>query len=166
MLVRTARESDAEALLRLLKRLDDETRFMMYEPGERTTTVREQEELLWSILASTNGAVLLAEEDGKLVGFLEATGGAFRRNRHVVHLVVGVLAEHAGLGVGTALMEEAERWARELGIHRLELTVMAHNAAAVALYEKAGFAIEGTRRHSMLVDGLYVDEHYMAKLLV
>jgi RimJ/RimL family protein N-acetyltransferase len=43
---------------------------------------------------------------------------------------------------------------------------MAHNVAAVALYEKAGFAVEGTRRHSMLVAGSYVDEHHMAKLLV
>ncbi len=43
---------------------------------------------------------------------------------------------------------------------------MAHNLGAVALYEKAGFAIEGTRKQSMLVDGSYVDEHYMAKLLV
>ena len=63
-------------------------------------------------------------------------------------------------------MEEAELWARGHGIHRLELTVMAHNVAAVALYKKAGFAVEGTRRHSMLVAGSYVNEHYMAKLLV
>ena len=64
-------------------------------------------------------------------------------------------------------MGGAERWARERGgIHRLELTVMAHNFKAVALYERAGFTIEGSRRHSLLVDGSYVDEHYMAKLLV
>lgn len=165
VLIRTAKVSDAEALLRLLKRLDGGTRFMMYEPDERATTVRQQEELLQSTLASTNGTVLLAEEGGRPVGFLEATGGAFRRNRHVAQLVIGVLGEHASRGTGTALMGEAERWAHKRGIHRLELTVMAHNAAAVALYEKAGFAVEGTRRHSILVDGSYVDEHYMAKLL-
>ncbi len=167
MLVRTARESDAEVLLGLLKQLDEETRFMMYEPGERTTTVREQQALLREALASPNGTVLLAEEDGRPVGFLEASGGSFRRNRHVVHMVVGVLRACAGKGIGRALMESAELWACERGgIHRLELTVMAHNSKAVALYERAGFAIEGTRRHSMLVDGSYVDEHYMAKMLV
>jgi RimJ/RimL family protein N-acetyltransferase len=62
-------------------------------------------------------------------------------------------------------MRETELWAHRHRVHRLELTVMAHNAAAVALYEKAGFVIEGTRRHSMLIDGSYVDEYYMAKLL-
>lgn len=77
-----------------------------------------------------------------------------------------MLKAYAGRGIGTALMEEAEHWACERGVHRLELTVMTHNLAAVALYEKAGFAVEGIRRHSMLVDGSYVDEHYMVKLLV
>jgi N-acetylglutamate synthase-like GNAT family acetyltransferase len=38
MQIRMARESDAEGLLRLLGRLDHETRFMMYEPEEMTTT--------------------------------------------------------------------------------------------------------------------------------
>ncbi len=32
------------------------------------------------------------------VSFLEATGGDFRRSRHVTHLVVGVLKEYAGRG--------------------------------------------------------------------
>lgn len=164
-MVRTAAESDAAALLWLLRRLDDETRFMMYEPGERTTTLREQRDLLVGAHPGSNGTILLAEGGGRPVGFLEASGGAFRRNRHVVHLVIGVLKAHASRGIGTALLKEADLWARDRGIHRLELTVMAHNLAAVALYEKAGFVVEGTRRHSMLVDGSYVDEHCMAKLL-
>lgn len=65
MLIRAVQEGDAEALLWLLKRLDDETRFMMYEPGERVTTVREQEESLRTILSGGNGTVLLAEEAGR-----------------------------------------------------------------------------------------------------
>lgn len=139
---------------------------MMYEQDERSTEICEQEKLLRSIL-SGGGTVLLAEEGDRLVGFLEAARGAFRRNRHVVGLVVGVLGDHSGSGIGTALMEEAERWARGHEVKRMELhPVMTHNQAAVALYEKAGFTIEGTRACSILVDGVYVDEHYMAKLLI
>jgi hypothetical protein len=40
MQIRMASESDAEASLRLLGRLDHETQFMMYEPEERTTNRR------------------------------------------------------------------------------------------------------------------------------
>ncbi|NMB90388.1 MAG: GNAT family N-acetyltransferase, partial [Chloroflexi bacterium] len=51
------------------------------------------------------------------------------------------------------------------GIHRLELTVMTHNQRALALYRKMGFEIEGTLRHNMRVDGVYVDEYSLAQLL-
>jgi hypothetical protein len=46
-------------------------RFMMYEPDERTTTIEAQTEVLKDILATDN-MILLAEENGRCVGFLEA----------------------------------------------------------------------------------------------
>ncbi len=42
---------------------------------------------------------------------------------------------------------------------------MAHNTAGIALYKKQGFEIEGTRRHAYIINGQYVDEYYMAKIL-
>jgi RimJ/RimL family protein N-acetyltransferase len=33
------------------------------------------------------------------------------------------------------------------------------------LYEKSGFVVEGIKKNAMFVDGEYVDEYYMAKLL-
>jgi RimJ/RimL family protein N-acetyltransferase len=35
----------------------------------------------------------------------------------------------------------------------------------VAPYEKSDFVVQGTRRDSVLVEGNYVDEYYMARLL-
>ena len=93
MLVRTAKEDDAERVLEILLRLDEQTRFMMYEPGERSTSVGRQAEILRTLLDSGNSTFLLAEEDGPPVGFFEAKGCAFRRNRHLTHLVIEVLGE-------------------------------------------------------------------------
>lgn len=42
---------------------------------------------------------------------------------------------------------------------------MTHNLAGIALYKKMGFEIEGRKRHSLRVNGAYVDEYYMSKLL-
>jgi len=42
---------------------------------------------------------------------------------------------------------------------------MTHNQAGVALYKKYGFEIEGTKKSSVFVNGVYVDEYYMAKIL-
>jgi L-phenylalanine/L-methionine N-acetyltransferase len=58
------------------------------------------------------------------------------------------------------LMLVAERSGEVL---RLELTVYTDNAAAVALYRKQGFVIEGTHRGFALRDGVYIDAHAMAR---
>lgn len=165
MVIRPAGESDAEAFLRLCRRLDTETSLMMLEPGERTTSVAEQSARMRAISESANQRILVAEEAGQLVGYIAVLGGGFRRNQHSAYIVVGVLEAFSGRGLGRQLFTEGERWAREAGLHRLELTVLAHNHRAVALYSKMGFRFEGTKRDSLKVDGVYVDEYYMAKLL-
>lgn len=57
-----------------------------------------------------------------------------------------------------------DNWAEEKKITRLELTVICENEVAKRLYEKSGFEIEGIKRKSVLVDGIYLDEFYMAKI--
>ncbi|MEZ4750878.1 MAG: GNAT family N-acetyltransferase, partial [Bdellovibrionota bacterium] len=96
---------------------------------------------------------------------LIATGSLMHRRRLGVHLILGVLAAHTGKGLGQQLMESMFVWAKSRGLHRLELTVMAHNDRAVALYKKCGFEVEGKKRDSLRVGDQFVDEFYMAKLL-
>jgi RimJ/RimL family protein N-acetyltransferase len=63
------------------------------------------------------------------------------------------------------LLAEAKQWAAAHGVHRLELTVMAHNHRAVGLYERMGFSVEGRRAQCLVIDGRFVDELYMAVIL-
>jgi RimJ/RimL family protein N-acetyltransferase len=165
MIVRTIRASDAEQFLNLCKKLDTETQFMMLEPGERVITLEEQRTQIEHLLKYENQTIFVAEHSDQLVGYLAALGGKFRRNRHSVYIVTGILQAFTGQGIGTKLFQALEEWTHQHHIHRLELTVMTHNNAGVALYKKKGFEIEGTKRHSLLVNGQYVDEYYMAKLL-
>lgn len=109
----------------------------------------------------THGKV--ADVKDQLVGYVEAQGGAFRRNRHFAYVVIGVQQAFAGRGIGTALLADLSTWALQQIVHRLELTVMASNQRAIALYRKSGYVIEGTRRHSVRIAGSYVDELAMAK---
>ena len=165
MNIRTIRESDAEQFLNLCNKLDTETQFMMLEPGERTTTVEEQRTQIANLLKHENQTIFVVEHGDQLVGYLAAIGGEFKRNRQSVYIIIGILQAFTGQGIGTKLFQTLEEGARQQHIHRLELTVMAHNKAGIALYKKQGFEIEGTRRHSLLVNGQFVDEYYMAKLL-
>ncbi len=68
-------------------------------------------------------------------------------------------------GIGTALFIAMEEWAYKKRLHRIELTVMTENAAAIALYKKRGFEIEGTRKDAYIINNRYVNEYMMAKLI-
>lgn len=109
---------------------------------------------------------LVAERDGAVVGSagLHPAGLALRR-RHVAFLGISVATEHQGTGVGRALMQGlvdyADGWAQLL---RIELTVFADNARAIALYERMGFVHEGRARAYALRNGRYEDVLYMARL--
>jgi RimJ/RimL family protein N-acetyltransferase len=163
--IRQITVDDAAAFLAMRAQVDLETKFMMLEPGERQTTVEQERERLAAIAKSDNKQTFLAEDDGQLIGWLWANGGEYRRNHHNVHIVIGIKAAYTNQGIGTRLFQACEAWARERGLHRLELTVMTHNHLGIALYKKMGFQIEGTAPDALRVDGKYVDLHYMSKLI-
>ncbi len=163
--IRPASPADAEELIALLVRLDEETPFMMYDPGERSTDAEPMRGRLLAIEGADNQVLLLAEEAGRVVGFLAALGGSCRRTRHRALVALGVRQARARRGVATRLLREAEQWAARVGVNRLELTVMTHNEPAIALYRKLGYQQEGVRRRSMWVEERWVDELTMARLL-
>lgn len=164
MVIRTAEPNDAKQLVDLMEEVE-RSNYMLFEPGERKTTVDQQRKRIEAMRREETSTILVAEDNGELVGYLFAIGGNPTRAKHAVYLVIGVAESARGQGVGAKLFTTLEEWAKDQAIHRLELTVMVHNKAAIALYEKMGFEIEGTKRHSLVIDGNYVDEYYMAKIL-
>lgn len=111
------------------------------------------------------GVSLVAEMDGEVVGHLGLHREPNPRRNHVAGFGMMVKASHHGRGVGNrmlaAAIDLAENW---LNITRLELTVFVDNAAAIALYEKHGFRIEGESPDFALRDGKYVATYHMARL--
>src|SRR3954452_8098189 len=91
---------------------------------------------------------LVAEIDGRVVGQLGLHLDRTPRRRHCASIGMAVHDDFQGRGVGSALMvamvDLADNW---LDLHRIELTVYTDNPAAVHLYEKFGFVIEGTLRN-------------------
>lgn len=154
---------EAVDLWELMNRLDHETQYMLYEPGERTRDYSEAVSMIKSSLAG-NDFLLVAESNHKLVGYISAQKGRLNRIAHSAYIVVGILAEYRGKGIGTDFFKRLDRWAEDHHICRLELTVICKNEAAKRLYDKSGFAIEGIKRRSVCVDGRYLDEYYMAKV--
>ena len=107
---------------------------------------------------------LVAVDGERVLGQLGIEVFASPRRRHVANLGMAVDENARRIGVGRALLgaaiELAEGW---LGVRRIELEVYTDNAAAIALYQAHGFAIEGTARGYALRAGVDADEHLMAR---
>lgn len=113
-----------------------------------------------------NGALRLAAAvDQQVVGILGLDRNAVPRLNHTAALSIAVHDEHAGHGVGSALMaamvEVADKW---WNLVRLELEVYVDNIRAIGLYERFGFEQEGILRHRAWRAGEYVDCLAMARL--
>jgi RimJ/RimL family protein N-acetyltransferase len=161
---RKIKKSDGKKYLKLMKKLDQETSFMLYEPDERKTTIKEMEKKIEQINAR-DGVIIGAETDDELIGFISASRIPLKRVKHRVHIVVGVLKKESGKGIGTRLFEKLIEWAKNNELSKLELTVMMHNERAIDLYKKIGFEIEGIKNKSLIIDENYVDEYYMGMIL-
>ena len=111
------------------------------------------------------GAVhVVALQRDEVVGWCDLRPKAATTLRHSAVLGMGVIREHRRHGLGARMLGMALEMAGEHGIRRVELTVRADNAAAIGLYRRFGFQVEGTLRHYMLVEGRYYDALLMARL--
>lgn len=93
--------------------------------------------------------IVAVTDDGSVVGHISIQREAHPVTRHVATLGIAVAEQARGRGIGTALMAEALRWARAVGVDKIVLSVYPHNTGAIALYRKFGFVEEGRlARHS------------------
>lgn len=108
---------------------------------------------------------LVALRGDEIVGQLSLNVSQNPRRRHVASIGMGVKGSARRAGVGSALLSAAidccERW---MGVSRIEIEVYADNNAAISLYRRHGFVVEGTCRNFAFRDGEYVDAHVMARL--
>jgi ribosomal protein S18 acetylase RimI-like enzyme len=106
-----------------------------------------------------------AEIDGKLVGWLELRRFGFVRLSHVAVLTLAIAAPYRRQGLGRRLLHEGYRWAKRVGVEKLQLNVRAANAAALALYRSEGFVEEGREVRQIRQGDRYEDNLLMAKFL-
>jgi RimJ/RimL family protein N-acetyltransferase len=90
--------------------------------------------------ASDDGCTVLAHDGARWlgVGTIEREQGRVRR-RHIAW-IVRMLVASPGAGIGRAVLRELKQRAAAIpGVEKVNLTVAAHNAAAVHLYASEGF---------------------------
>jgi len=163
--IRKAKSGDEHELIKMFRSLYQESDFLLKEPGESEISAEEQAQLVKEYSQSNSQVLFVAAEEKAILGFLGGTGGKTNRNRHTIHIAMGVLEAHQCKGIGHRLLQNFVDWAVSNQFHRIELTVVEANTRAKALYEKMGFQTEGIKHNSLKVNGAFINEYYMAKLI-
>lgn len=101
----------------------------------------------------------------RVVGWCDIHISTLEGFEHVGELGMGVRRQYRGQGVGSSLLARTLDAARVRGVERVELEVYGSNIPAIRLYEKFGFAAEGTKRRARKLDGEYDDLLFMALFL-
>lgn len=108
---------------------------------------------------------LVAIIDDEVVGQIGMESMTNPRRKHVANIGMAVKESYQGLGIGESMLKAvidlAHNW---LAIRRIELEVYTDNHAAIALYKRNGFIIEGEARDYAFRDGEYVDAFIMANV--
>lgn len=140
VLLRNGEAADGAAVLENFNRTHAETDYLLTYPDENRFDAEQEGRFLEKKAESPRELELLAVVNGHVVGTagIDAVGTKYKV-AHRAEFGISVLKEYWGLGIGRAMMEACIRCARDAGYVQLELSVVADNARAIAMYRQAGF---------------------------
>jgi diaminopimelate decarboxylase len=159
IVLRSAEPRDTRSFLVFWRAIVAEGRYVRsQEVGTPARVYRARFRHAWT----DREAQVVALDGDRVVGHVYVQREAHPVTRHVATLGIAVSADHRGEGIGMALMAEAFRWGRNVGVEKIMLSVYPHNDAAIALYRRFGFVEEGRLvGHSRKSSG-YEDEILMS----
>lgn len=130
------------------------------------TRAAEREWFEQAGLPSYAGCYLAVETfDGVLLGTCGLYETALPENRTAELGIQLGNKSYWGRGYGTDAVRTTCRFGfEEMNLHRIELIVFAHHAAALRVYEKVGFTVEAVAREAHWGDGRWYDDVHMALL--
>lgn len=163
VIIRTVRESDAEAYLNLGKSIMAEQIYSLTQPEELNLTMDQEKEWLKSNFENDCHLVICAEIKGQIIGQLDFSNGHRKRNAHTGEFGMGVHKDFRGIGIGSLLIGALVEWAKSNPkIEKVNLCVHQNNDRAIATYKKIGFQAEGLRTKDLKYpNDVYVDSVLM-----
>ena len=141
--VRHGKRDDAAAAARLWVRSAEE--HTLYDPVYTTVPNAEKvmRRFLSDLSSNSHSCLFVAELNGEVVGFLSGElregSPAFQPKTWAAVEDVYVTPDYRSSGIGHALFEACQEWARERGANGVSLQVAADNTRGRKFYEELGF---------------------------
>ena len=112
----------------------------------------------------TNIRCSILNDKDQILGLVSLTNIDRLNQSAIFHIMIGK-PDNRQKGIGRySTMEMLKHAFLDLNLNRVELNVLESNKAAIGLYEKCGFKIEGIKRKSVHKNGSFVDMILMAIL--
>lgn len=163
IVLRGAKENEAEMLIDYLKTVAGETKFLICEPDEVKYTVEEERDFIRKHNESDDAMLILAFVDGEYAGNCSFSAKPdSRRTRHRAVIGIALFQKYTRFGLGRLLLTVLLRKIKEQGYEQVELSVFSGNEGAYHLYESLGFKECGRIPNANKYDdGTYSDEILM-----
>jgi len=145
MVIRRFRSEDAAQVTRCIEQLQNYERLIDARvlPGEAVEGWYLDH--LLRACADHDGTLFVAEDDGEVIGFAAVQSRVANEDAdesdYYFALIsdLGVNESHRGRGIGRALIEACEGFAREREARWLRIAVLGRNTLARGLYQRCGF---------------------------
>ena len=165
LVIRPAKAGDAASLAALQGDIYAEERWFVGD-GPPSVNVLTRRLRTLEPQSSLYLVVLFREKGQEEVGaWLELHRLLPSKLRHVAMLTLAVAEPYRRRGAARSLLREAYRWGRQVGLKKISLNVRANNQAALTLYQKEGFVLEGREQAQVRLDDGFEDNLIMAKFL-
>ncbi len=160
IVIERAAPADATEIIAFLKQVGGETDNLSFGREGLPFTPEAEEKYLRQIEHSFDDLMLVAKENGKIVGSA-SLNRLPRRMNHRGEISVSVLKECWNKGIGSQLLCELLAFAKMNAFEILDLQVRSDNAPAIHLYEKYGFIKTGTHPSFFKIEGELISFDYM-----
>ena len=119
MFIRPITLDDVENFYHMMCWFDEETEYMMYEPGERQLKSNNLDDLKERIEVAVSGEDFLmvaVNDDEEIVGYIWAERGKMNRISHTAYIITGIRKAYHRQGIGSKFFNMLYEWAGENGI--------------------------------------------------
>ncbi|NQN67248.1 GNAT family N-acetyltransferase [Streptococcus suis] len=162
-----AEPADAVAFIDFMNQVARESDYLVMDESGFRFSPEEMGRIFEAGIENPGELCLLAKVGSEVIGAISVKSSKQFRISHIGNIFIAIKKDYWGHGLGTILLDEVIEWAQEMDVlKRLELTVQVRNQAAVHLYQKMGFVIEGTQvRGARTDEGEWLDLYYMGRLI-
>ncbi len=155
--------TDARPFLALRQRIESEAPHLPASPGERRESIFH----FWArmFLHRNRNVTLVAKDRGEILGYITVVFPILKKFRNNAYIVLAVAKSARGRGIGSKLIEAAEKTALARKRTRVELEVFAKNTRAIELYKRLGYEVEGFKKGAIRDESGPDDIVFMVKWL-